>query len=99
MQTFIILSRFNEGGPTDPAAFPQTAASVKERIAGECPQVNWRDSYALMGAWDVLDLVESDSPEAVEKAAMIIRSHGNARTQTMLATPWKQFVEAMGPPA
>jgi hypothetical protein len=32
----------------------------------------------------------------VEKAAMIIRAYGNSTTETLLATPWKDFIKGLG---
>ena len=56
---------------------------------------SWKDSFALMGHYDVIDIVESDDPEQVEKAAMIIRAYGHSTTETLIATPWKEFVEML----
>lgn len=42
-----------------------------------------------MGRFDVVDIVEADSPSEVGMAAMIIRAHGHAVTETMHATAWK----------
>jgi len=36
--------------------------------------------------------VESDDPEQVEKAAMIIRAYGHSTTETLVATQWKEFL-------
>jgi uncharacterized protein with GYD domain len=43
----------------------------------------------------VVDIVEAENPAAVEKAAMLIRCYGHARTETVHATPWKQFLGTM----
>ena len=48
-----------------------------------------------MGRFDVVDIVESEDLKSVEKAAMIIRAYGHATTETMLATPWKAFLEML----
>jgi len=48
-----------------------------------------------MGRFDVIDIVESDDPEQVEKAAMTIRSYGHSSTETLVATPWKDFLEML----
>lgn len=95
MQRYAIMSRFNGSGALDPASFKQTAERVASRIKQECPDVHWQDSYMLMGSVDVLDLVDSDNPRAVEKAAMIIRSESGARTETSLATPWKDLLTSL----
>jgi uncharacterized protein with GYD domain len=43
----------------------------------------------------VFDIVEAAKPEEVQKAAMIIRSYGHSSTETLVATPWKDFVSAL----
>jgi uncharacterized protein with GYD domain len=48
-----------------------------------------------MGRFDVVDIVESDDPKQVEKAAMIIRAYGHSTTETLGATPWKEFLEML----
>jgi len=39
-----------------------------------------------------VDMVESADLKQVEKAAMIIRTYGHSTTETLVATPWKEFV-------
>jgi uncharacterized protein with GYD domain len=56
------------------------------------PGVTWKESHATLGRFDAVDIVEAAKPEDVEKAAMIIRSYGHSSTETLLATPWKDFV-------
>jgi len=63
------------------------AVKVSEKIKSECPRVVWKDSFAIMGRFDVIDIVESDDPEEVEKAAMTIRAYGHSTTETLVATP------------
>jgi hypothetical protein len=35
------------------------------------------------------------APRWVEKAAMFIRAYGHASTETLVATPWKEFLAAL----
>ena len=79
----------------DPSELRQFAETVSDKIKAECPKVRWKDSYAVMGRFDVVDIVEAESPAEVEKAAMIIRSYGHATTETMHATPWKEFLTGL----
>lgn len=92
MATYIILSRISPGSFSDPKEFKKVAATVSEKIKSECPGVVWKDSYSTLGRFDAVDIVESDDPKQVQKAAMIIRSYGRSRTETLSATPWKQFI-------
>ena len=95
MATYVILSKLSARAVDDPSQLRQRAETVTQKVKAECPEVRWKDSYALMGGYDVVDIVEADSPGDVEKAAMIIRAYGHAATETMHATPWKDFLASM----
>ena len=92
MTTYVILSRISPEAFTDPKGFKQIAATVSAKINSECPGVIWKDSFATMGRFDVVDIVESDDPEQIGKAAMIIRAYGHSTTETLVTTPWKEFL-------
>ena len=68
------------------------AETVSSRIAKECKGVVWRQSFATLGRFDVVDIVEADDPKQIEKAAMIIRAYGHSTTETLPVTPWEQFL-------
>ena len=95
MTTYVILCRFSPEAFSDIKEFKQLAENVAEKIKSDCPGVIWKDSFALMGHYDVVDIVESDDPEQVEKAAMIIRAYGHSTTETLVATPWKEFLSML----
>jgi uncharacterized protein with GYD domain len=95
MATYVILSKLAADAMKDPGEFRKLADTVTSKIKSACPNVKWKDSYALMGRFDVLDIVEAESPTDVERAAMIIRCYGHATTETMHATAWKQFIAGM----
>jgi uncharacterized protein with GYD domain len=92
MALYIILSRFSPGAFKDSSEFKFLAENVAGKIKEECPDVTWKLSFATMGRFDVVDLVESNDPKQVAKAAMIIRSTGHAVTETLSATLWKEFL-------
>ena len=50
------------------------------------------DSYATLGRYDVIDVVEASDPKEIEKVAMIIRAYGHSTTETPIGTPWKEFL-------
>jgi uncharacterized protein with GYD domain len=95
MATYVILSRLSPEAFRDPKDFKKLAATVAQKIKSECPGVTWKDSYATMGRFDVVDVVESNDVKQIEKAAMIIRAYGHSTTETLAATPWKEFVDAL----
>jgi uncharacterized protein with GYD domain len=95
MATYIILSRVSPQAFANPEEFKQLAAKVSEKIKSDCPGVTWKNSYATMGRFDVIDIVEADNQKQVEKAAMIIRAYGHSSTETLIATPWKEFLNIL----
>jgi uncharacterized protein with GYD domain len=93
MSTYVILSRISPEAFKDPKDFRKLAETVAAKIKSECPGVDWKESFATTGRFDVVDIVQSDDLKQVEKAVMIIRAYGHATTETMVATPWKEFLK------
>jgi len=93
--TYIILSRFSPEAFDDPKKFRQLASEVSAKIKKQCPDITWKGSFATLGRFDVVDLVEAEDPKQIEKAAMIIRAYGHSMTETLVATPWKEFLATL----
>jgi uncharacterized protein with GYD domain len=92
MAIYVILSRISPEAFDDPREFKRLAQDVAAKIRKQCPDVVWKQSFATLGRFDVVDIVESENPKQVQKAAMIIRAYGHATTETLPATPWKEFL-------
>lgn len=95
MATYVILSRFSPDAFRDPKEFKKLAEEVSAKIKSECSGIKWKDSYATLGRFDVVDIVEAKDPKQIEKAAMIIRALGHSTTETLEATPWNEFLKAL----
>ncbi len=95
MATYVILSHVTPEALCEPEDFKTIAENVSRKIKDECPGVKWRESYVTTGRFDIVDIVESDDIAQVERAGMIIRGVGRTLTETMLATPWKDFIGSL----
>ena len=95
MATYIILSKISHHAVRDPGEFKRVAETVAAKLKAECPGVTWKDSYATLGRFDVIDIVEAGDPKQLEKAGMIIRAYGHSTTETLTATPWKEFLASL----
>jgi len=95
MATYIILSRISPLAFDDPSGFKKLADTVSEKIRTQCPDVKWKESFVTLGRFDVVDIVESDDPHQVGRAAMLIRAYGRSETETMPATEWKAFLKTL----
>lgn len=93
MATYIILSQISPEAFSDPFEFKTIAQKVAAKIKSQCPGVVWKQSFSTMGRFDVVDIVESDDPDQIAKAAMIIRAYGHSTTETLTAIPWQRFLE------
>jgi uncharacterized protein with GYD domain len=93
--TYIILSRFSAEAFEDPKNFRDLAAAVSDKIRKQCPEITWKGSFATLGRFDVVDFVEADDPKQIEKVAMIIRAYGHSTTETLVATPWRDFLSVL----
>jgi uncharacterized protein with GYD domain len=93
--SYIILSRFSPEAFEDPKHLRNLADAVAAKIRQHCPDVTWKGSFATLGRFDVVDFVEAEDPKQIEKAAMIIRTYGHSTTETLVATPWKEFLSVL----
>ena len=59
MATYIILSRFSPEAFREPKELKKLADTVSSKIKKECPNIHWKNSFATLGRFDVLDIVES----------------------------------------
>jgi uncharacterized protein with GYD domain len=92
MATYVILSTLASNSFDEPTKFRKIAQRVATEIQQKCPSIVWKQSFATLGRYDVIDIVETDKPEEVARATMIIRSYGHSATETLHATPWQEFL-------
>ena len=85
MSTYVILSGFSpRRSATPPTSGGWPTTSQAESRANAPPSIR-KDSFATLGRFHAVDIVEADNPKEVEKAAMIIRAYGHSTTETLLA--------------
>lgn len=92
MSHYVILSKISPDTLKEPSDFRDLAERVSAEIKEQCPSLSWKDSYATYGRFDVIDIVETDDPKELQRALMLLRAHGHESTETLAATPWKEFL-------
>jgi|SRR3972149_9159769 len=93
MKTFILLTKLS----------PDTARQIKNRremgrdwlyqVKKKCPEVKFLEHYALLGKYDFLDIYEAPDEESAAKVSMISLSNGAFQSESLVAIPYKRFVE------
>lgn len=93
MPTFIMLTRVTPGAKTSPGRLEDIETQVMGKIRQECGEVEWMQSYAVLGPYDYLDVFRAPDMECAAKIATIIRTMGHAHAEVWGATEWQRFKE------
>jgi uncharacterized protein with GYD domain len=95
MATFMLLTRLSPQSLHQPKSFSTLEHHVTEQLRAHCPDVAWRASYALLGPWDYLYVIEAPSVETATRVSVLVRSYGHAHTEVWPAMPWPAFKEVL----
>jgi len=91
MTAFVLLTRLSPDALHQPRSFETLERRVDERVRAHCPGVKWVASYALLGPWDYMDVIEAPDLETATKVSVLVRSHAHAHTELWPAMPWQDF--------
>ena len=87
MANFIMLTRLAHGALRSPEQLEKLEKEVVERTEKELGKaVTWRANYAVLGAYDYLDIFEAADIETAMKVSTIVRTFGHAHTEVWPAT-------------
>ncbi len=91
MQTFITLTRLTPGSLQSPRSLEELERQVADHVRGDCPEVEWIGSYAVLGPCDYVDIFKAPDCDAAAKISAIVRSYGHAHTEVWAASEWEHF--------
>jgi len=97
MAKFIMMTRLSHDTLKSPQSLQHLSHEVMEHIRKECPEVEWKQSFVLLGPADYLDIFEAPDIESATKVAAVIRTYGHANTEVWGATEWDEFVSLVSP--
>jgi uncharacterized protein with GYD domain len=87
MGTYVLLTKISAERMGTVEKLQELDESVRTSVAEHCPTVKWLASYALLGPYDYMDVVEAPDDDTANKVATIVRSFGHATTETWTAVP------------
>ncbi|NOX37081.1 MAG: GYD domain-containing protein [Calditrichaeota bacterium] len=93
MPTYVLFTKLS----------PEISRQMKERgklgrawldqVKEKCPDVNFIAHYALLGEYDFMDIYEAPDEETAAKVSMISLANGAFEAKSMIAIPYKRFLE------
>ena len=93
MATFIMLTRLSHEALRSPADLVGLSHEVMERIRADCPDVEWKQSFVVLGPADYVDIFTAPDLDSALKVATVVRTFGHATTEIWGATEWERFTE------
>lgn len=91
MVTFILLSKISPTAASVMSDLVEMDTILEQELAQELPEVNRLASYALLGPYDFMHVIEAPDAIAAAKVALLVNRFGNANTQTLTAIPFEEF--------
>jgi len=93
MKTFILMTKL---APQD-GSLIGVSAKLKDRakcsrewvqhIMKECPGIQFKAHYALLGYWDFMDIYDAPDEKTAAKVSLLTRSYIPAQVESWLAIP------------
>ena len=100
MATYAMLTRVSPEIVGSAHTLEELEHKAMERIRARCPDVKWKQSYAILGPYDYLDIFEAPDNDTAAKVSTLIRAHGRSHSEVWVATEWqrfKQMLRSLGP--
>jgi uncharacterized protein with GYD domain len=93
MQTYVLLTKLSPEVTRQMKDRAKIGRTWMDQVKEKCPEVKFVAHYALLGQYDFLDIYEAPDEEIAAKVSMISQANGALHAQSLIAIPYKRFVE------
>jgi uncharacterized protein with GYD domain len=91
MKTFVMMTHLSPEAVPKPSILEEFEKRAMAHIHRECPSVRWLHSWAVLGAYDYVDVFDAPDIETAMKVSTIFRTFGRVRSQILPAVEWTEF--------
>ncbi len=93
MKTFILMTKLSAEISMHMKERQTIGRNWLDEVKSKCPEVKFISHYALLGAYDFLDIYEAPDDETAAMVSLISRENGAIEAQSLTAIPYKEFLE------
>jgi len=95
MPTFVLMTRLAPEAVHDAEVRQAMGRAWLKKVKSACPDVRWVSHYALLGAYDFMDIYEAPNVETAHKVSLISRAEGAVTAESWQALPYDEFIHLM----
>ena len=99
MNTYVLMSRLQSGGPSmiEVASAARKGSGVRRnwlnRVKEQLPEVKFLAHFALLGSWDFMDIYEAPNAEAAAQVSLMASASGRWHVESWTAISEERLVE------
>jgi len=93
MQTYILLTKLSPDVSRRMDDRAKLGRAWLDQVKAKCPEVKFLMHYALLGKYDFIDIYEAPNEEIAAKVSMISLSNGAFQAESLIAIPYKKFLD------
>lgn len=93
MQTYMLFTKLSTDLSFEMKNRERQGRNWLVQVKEKCPEVKFLAHYAILGEYDFIDIYEAPDPETAAKVSMISQANGALQAKSMLAIPYKRFIE------
>lgn len=93
MATFVMLSHLTDHGARTVKEHPEHILEVNDQLAEMGVKV--LHQFAVLGAYDFVNIVQAADTEVVTRASIELSSRGSVRIETLPAMPVEGLIEVL----
>ncbi len=95
MPTFVLMTRLAPNTLRDPEARKVMGKEWLGKVKECCPHVKFVAHYAILGAYDFMDIYEAPDVETAHKVSLISRAGGATSAESWQALPYEDFLKVL----
>lgn len=95
MPTYVLMTKLGPELTKDVQHRREIGKEWRKRVKACCPGVKFISHYALLGAYDFLDIFEAANEEEAAKVSMISRAAGAVSAESWTAIPYSKFLDIL----